>query len=217
MPDTPLMALHRGRIDLLQEHLRRDQRLVGRTFSHQQIYPPELGCSEDHSRALHGTPLQGTILLHISIDFDEIEIGRWLIDQGADANAKAEIDRDGFGGHTPLFNCVVSQAYLCGRQRDAAFARILLDQGADPNLRRGVAQAAAICRRPVDARISRRHPARLGQTLSWPGFAGAHLGKHAGHAADRGARRAPVKEKGLAAPLARMGSNLDLSRGRAAC
>jgi len=135
MPDTPVMAMHRGRIDLLQEHLRRDPRFVGRTFSHEEIYPPELGCSEDHSLGLHGTPLAGTTLLHISIDFDELEIGRWLVDHGADVNATAEVDADGFGGHTPLFNCVVSQAYLCGRQRDAAFARILLDQGADPNRR----------------------------------------------------------------------------------
>jgi hypothetical protein len=50
-------------------------------------------------------------------------------------NAKARIDADGFGGHTPLFNCVISQAYLCGRQRDAEFARMLLDHGADPNAR----------------------------------------------------------------------------------
>jgi hypothetical protein len=135
MPDTPVMAVHRGRIDLLEEHLRRHPGLVGRTFSYQEIYPPEVGCSEDHSLGLHGTPLAGTTLLHISIDFDEMEIGRWLIGHGADVNAKAEVDRDGFGGHTPLFNCVVSQAYLCGRQRDAAFARVLLDQGADPNPR----------------------------------------------------------------------------------
>jgi hypothetical protein len=64
-----------------------------------------------------------------------MEIGRWLIDQGTDVNAKAKVDPDGFGGHTPLFNCVVSQAYLCGRQRDAAFARIFLDQDANPNPR----------------------------------------------------------------------------------
>jgi len=53
----------------------------------------------------------------------------------ADANATAEIDADGFGGHTPLFGCVVSQPYRCGLQRDAALARLLPDQGADPNAR----------------------------------------------------------------------------------
>jgi len=69
------------------------------------------------------------------VDFDEIEIGRWLIEHGADVNARADVDAEGFGGHTPLFNCVVSQSYLCGRQRDAEFARLLLDHGADPNVR----------------------------------------------------------------------------------
>ena len=44
LPDTPTMALHRGRIDLLEEHLRRDPNLLRRTFSFEEIYPPELGC-----------------------------------------------------------------------------------------------------------------------------------------------------------------------------
>src|SRR5208283_3692285 len=135
LPDTPVVALHRGRIDLLRAHLQRDPELLNRTFSHEQIYPPELGCHADHSYALHGTPLAGTTLLHICVDFDEIEVARWLIDQGANVNAKAEIDADGFGGHTPLFGCVVSQAYLCRLQQDAQFARLLLDHGADPNAR----------------------------------------------------------------------------------
>jgi ankyrin repeat protein len=135
LPDTPPMAVHRGRIDLLEAHLRRDPQLLSRTFSHEEIYPPELGCHADHSLALHGTPLAGATLLHMCVDFDEIEIARWLIEHGANVNARAEVDADGFGGHTPLFGCVVSQAYICGRQQDAAFARFLLDLGADPNAR----------------------------------------------------------------------------------
>ncbi len=39
LPDTPTMALHRGRIDLLEEHLRRDPNLLRRTFSLREIYP----------------------------------------------------------------------------------------------------------------------------------------------------------------------------------
>jgi hypothetical protein len=135
LPDTPVMAVHRGRIDLLEAHLRRDPQLLSRTFSHEEIYPPAVGCHADHSYGLHGTPLAGTTLLHICVDFDEIEIARWLIAQGVDVNARAEVDADGFGGHTPLFGCVVSQAYLCRRQQDAEFARLLLDRGADPNAR----------------------------------------------------------------------------------
>jgi len=138
LPDTPVMALHRGRIDLLEEHLRRDPDLLGRTFPHEEIYPPELDCHADHSYALHGTPLAGTTLLHICVDFDEIDIARRLIDHGADVNARAEVDADGFGGHTPLFGCVVSQAFLCRRQQDAEFARLLLDHGADPNARASI-------------------------------------------------------------------------------
>jgi hypothetical protein len=135
LPDTAPMAMHCGRIDLLEALLRRDPKLLNRSFSHEEIYPAELGCHADHSLALHGTPLAGTTLLHMCVDFDEIEIARWLIEQGADVNAKAEIDADGFGGHTPLFGCVVSQSYLCRRQQDAEFARLLLDHGADPNAR----------------------------------------------------------------------------------
>lgn len=135
LPDTPPMAMHRGRIDLLEAHLKRDPQLLNRTFSHEEIYPPALGCHADHSLALHGTPLAGTTLMHMCVDFDEIEMARWLIEHGADVNARAEVDADGFGGHTPLFGCVVSQSYMCRRQQDAEFARLLLDRGADPNAR----------------------------------------------------------------------------------
>jgi hypothetical protein len=135
LPDIPAIAVHRGRIDLLGAHLQREPQLLSRTFSHDEIYPSELGCNADHSLALHGTPLAGATLLHMCIDFDEIEIARWLIGRGMDVNIRAEVDAEGFGGHTPLFGCVVSQAYRCGRQQDAAFGRLLLDHGADPNVR----------------------------------------------------------------------------------
>jgi hypothetical protein len=135
MPDTPTMALHRGRIDLLEAHVARDPRLLARTFSHREIYPLELGCHEDESLALCGTPLAGTTLLHMAIDDDAMDLVRWLIAHGADVNGRAAIDADGFGGHTPLFGCVVSQPFRCGRQRDGSAARLLLDHGANPDLR----------------------------------------------------------------------------------
>jgi ankyrin repeat protein len=135
LPDTPPMAVHRGRIDLLEAHFQHDPGLLDGTWSHEDIYPPQLGCHADHSLALHGTPLAGATLLHMCVDFDEIEIARWLLERGADANAPAEVDSDGFGGHTPLFGCVVSQAARNGGQRDGEFTRLLLDAGADPNAR----------------------------------------------------------------------------------
>jgi ankyrin repeat protein len=138
LPDTPTMALHRGRIDLLAEHLRRDPDLLKRTFTFEEIYPPELGC-HDEVLATHGTPLGGTTLLHMCADYDEIEIARWLIDRGMNVDERARVDADGFGGHTALFATVVSQANFWmnhhGRTADAPFTRLLLDHGANPNAR----------------------------------------------------------------------------------
>jgi len=45
------------------------------------------------------------------------------------------IDDEGFGGHTPLFNAIVSDAYVNGRQRDAYMGQRLLKLGADINVR----------------------------------------------------------------------------------
>jgi len=138
LPDTPVMALHRGRIDVLEQHVRRDSSLLRRTFAFSEIYPPELGC-HDEVLATHGTPLAGTTLLHMCVDYDEIEMGRWLLDQGMDVNATAAVDRDGFGGHTALFNAVVSQPAFWmnhhGGPFEAPFAELLLERGADPNVR----------------------------------------------------------------------------------
>jgi hypothetical protein len=137
LPDTPTMALHRGRIDLLEHHLRRDPELLRRTFRHEEIYPPELGCG-DEVMATHGTPLAGATLLHMCVDYDEMEIARWLLDRGMDVDARAAVDADGFGGHTALFATVVSQPnYWTNRSGSqvAPFTQLLLDYGADPNAR----------------------------------------------------------------------------------
>lgn len=135
LPNTAPMALHRGRIDLLSEHLRRDHRLLRRTFTHEEIFPPELGCHADPTLALHGTPLAGGTLLHMAVDYDEMKIAQWLLDEGIHPNTPAAIDKDGFGGHTALFGCVVSQPWRTNRGRDAEFAQLLLDHGANPNVR----------------------------------------------------------------------------------
>jgi ankyrin repeat protein len=139
LPDTPTMALHRGRIDLLEEHLRRNPALLRHTFSHEEIYPPEMGC-HDEVNATQGTPLKGTTLLHLCADYDEIEIARWLLEKGANVNAKAAVDADSFGGHTALFCTVVSQPNFWmnynNRGPDVApFTELLLKHGADPNIR----------------------------------------------------------------------------------
>jgi len=138
LPDTPTMAVHRGRIDLLEEHLRRDANLLSRTFSMEEIYPPEVGC-HDEVLATHGTPLAGATLLHMCVDYDEMEIARWLLERGMNVDAKAAVDADGFGGHTALFATVVSQPNFWmnyqNRPQVAPFTQLLLDHGADPNVR----------------------------------------------------------------------------------
>ena len=138
LPDTPAMAIHRGRIDLLEEHLRRDPHLLKRTFTHQEIYPLELGC-HDEVLATHGTPLAGATLLHMCADYDEIEIARWLLGRGMKADERAAVDLEGFGGHTALFATVVSQPNFWlnhyGQTPEAPFTRLLLDHGANPNAR----------------------------------------------------------------------------------
>jgi len=135
LPDTPMMAFHRGQVERLKDYLRRDPGLIERRFSYREIYPSELGCADDGLSGMCGTPLDGTTLLHLAIDFDEQEIFHLLLTHGADVNAPATVDALGFGGHTPLFNAVVSCAYTNGRQRDAAMARTLLERGASPTVR----------------------------------------------------------------------------------
>ena len=81
--------------------------------------------------------------------------------QGADVNARAAVDADGFGGHTALFGCVVSQPYRCGLQKDAAFARLLLDHGADPNVR------ASLRKRLLGTSDESMHTYRDVTPLSW--------------------------------------------------
>jgi hypothetical protein len=138
-PDTPVMALHRGRIDLLEAHLARDPGLLTRTFGKREIYPLAPACWGDPYTA-QGTPVHGTTLLHIAAYFDEVEIGEWLLDRGMDPDVRAAIDSDGFGGYTALFSTVVSQRnfwvnYGKGQPDEARFTRLLLDRGADPNIR----------------------------------------------------------------------------------
>jgi hypothetical protein len=139
LPDTPTMALHRGRIDLLEKHLRRDPNLLSRTFSHHEIYPREMG-SRDPLDATVGTPLGGTTLLHMCVEYDEMDIAGWLLENGMDVNARSAVGANGFGGYTALFSTVVSQPnfWMNYNRRGpfvAPFTELLLERGADPNVR----------------------------------------------------------------------------------
>ena len=141
-PDTPLMALHRGRVDLLEAHLDRDPHLLTRTFDITEIFPLAPACSREPYTA-QGTPIHGTTLLHVAAYFDEVEIAEWLLNRGMNPDARAAVDADGFGGYTALYSTVVSQHnfwvnYGKGQPDEARFTRLLLNRGADPNIRASV-------------------------------------------------------------------------------
>jgi hypothetical protein len=167
LPDTPPMAIHRGRIDLLDAHVRRDPSVLSRTFSHREIYPAALGCG-DPLDAVTGTPLGGTTLLHMCVEYDELEIARWLLDHGMDVNARAAVGPSGFGGYTPLFNTAVSlpnfwMNYNNRGPFEAGFTDLLLERGADVTVR------ASLWKRlgpGHDATVT-RHDYRDVTALSW--------------------------------------------------
>jgi hypothetical protein len=140
MPDTPICAIHRGRIDLLERLVERDPSVLTRTYTTDDVFPPELGCGAFQPWIAQGTPLGRCTLLHVCAYFDEIEIAEWLLDRGMPVDARPTPDGDGFGGHTALFNALVGQPnfwvnYGKGKPDEARFTRLLLERGANPNVR----------------------------------------------------------------------------------
>ncbi|MDN5215818.1 hypothetical protein QQ020_27315 [Fulvivirgaceae bacterium BMA12] len=128
LEDTPIMAFHQGRIDLLEKHLSHEPQLINRRFSLKEIFCKPF--FDDHTDGLHLTPLEGTTLLHLAIEYDEREIMKWLVENGADVNVASMIGEDGFGGHTPLFHTTVTFI-----PEDTSKAAFLLENGANPNYR----------------------------------------------------------------------------------
>ena len=52
------------------------------------------------------SPMHEVTLLHICAEFNHIACADVLVRSGADVNAKAGVDENGFGGHTPIFHTV---------------------------------------------------------------------------------------------------------------
>ena len=52
------------------------------------------------------TPLHEVTLLHICSEFNHVACAKVLVEHGADINAKAGLDENGFGGQTPIFHTV---------------------------------------------------------------------------------------------------------------
>jgi ankyrin repeat protein len=76
------------------------------------------------------TSCDGVTALHICAEFNCIKSARVLIQAGADVNARASVDADGFGGQTPIFHAVNSIFNYCRPMME-----LLAEAGADLNVR----------------------------------------------------------------------------------
>lgn len=106
--DGPVMDLHRGDLDLLRERIAGDRNLVRQVFDLPYGNPP----------------LRRATLLHVVADFGYLDAAELLLDAGADVESRVS------GGPTPLFHAV-------GSYESVSFpvAQLLLERGADPNVR----------------------------------------------------------------------------------
>ncbi len=140
LTDTPPMALHLRDARLLEAHLRKDPRMTARLFSEREVFPPGFGIEIPSPHATV-TPLSGGVtLLHMAVEFCDVELTRWLLEHGADVNAPTGTDRDGFGGWTPLFHVM---ATLHVPRHFPDMAELLLERGADPAVRASIRKPTA--------------------------------------------------------------------------
>ncbi len=72
------------------------------------------------------TSLEGATLLHAACEFGNKAAAGALIELGADVNSRAGVDKNGIGGHTPIFHTVNSN-----RNRSAPIMKMLVEAGAD--------------------------------------------------------------------------------------
>ncbi|MEO7394127.1 MAG: ankyrin repeat domain-containing protein, partial [Chitinophagaceae bacterium] len=66
--------------------------------------------SKKYSLRCAYTPLHEVTLLHICAEFNHVACAEVLVNHGADINAAAGVDENGFGGQTPIFHTVNQNA-----------------------------------------------------------------------------------------------------------
>jgi ankyrin repeat protein len=76
------------------------------------------------------TSCRGVSALHVCAEFNSIECARVLLDAGADVNARADVNSDGVGGHTPIFHTVNTIFNHCRPMME-----LLVAEGADLDAR----------------------------------------------------------------------------------
>ena len=76
------------------------------------------------------TSCVGVTALHVCAEFNSVQCAKVLIDAGADLNATADVDDEGFGGQTPVFHAVNSIFNFC-----RPVMELLVEAGADLSVR----------------------------------------------------------------------------------
>lgn len=108
--DKGLLAVLLDDAEALEIQLKKDTELISKKYSLRCAY----------------TPLYDAGLLHICAEFNHVSCARTLVKHGADINAKAGIDENGFGGQTPIFHTVNQN-----QDQSADMLNYLLSRSAD--------------------------------------------------------------------------------------
>jgi ankyrin repeat protein len=114
--EPAVLALLRGRLDLLGELLDADRSLTEERFA-------GLDCGMTGRRRL---TLEGATLLHVAAEYGNAAAVALLLERGVDVNAGATLKAGGVGGQTAIFHAV-SQFDDDG----LAVTELLLERGAD--------------------------------------------------------------------------------------
>jgi len=119
--DAPaVLALLRGRLDILAELIDAEPGLVNKRFS-------ELDCGQTGGRSLL---LQGGTLLHVAAEYGNVAATALLLDREADVNARATVDEAGIGGQTAIFHAVTQSD-----DHGLLVTQLLVERGADLTVR----------------------------------------------------------------------------------
>jgi ankyrin repeat protein len=119
--DAPVvMALLRGKLDLLAELLEANPSLLHHRFE-------KLDCGQTGGRSLL---LVGATLLHVAVEFSDLSAATLLLDRGADVNALALVDAAGVGGQSAIFHAATQFD-----DGGLPLVQLLIERGANLNLR----------------------------------------------------------------------------------
>lgn len=92
--DEALLAVLLDDADMLDQLIKKDKNTLSKSYSFNGTF----------------TPLKDVSLLHICAEYNHTNCASILVNHGADINAKAGIDENGFGEQTPIFHTVNQDA-----------------------------------------------------------------------------------------------------------